>query len=187
MGWKAVKEHYRIDHAVQVTEAGICIGSPYIHNIIVIDQEGAIVKDDDRTLNDKLMGYQAEMKADPETLRRLTCQKDTFEASIPVYTYRGAEIIKKYCEQPGWPNVTHDGDMMYENTFFAERKQAVEAAKRNCEAAIMLGRMELADKQERLKQVRARLDQLLSDARALGIKLPDEGQQSARITSGTSE
>jgi len=36
MGWKNIKEHYRINHYVQVTEQGICIGSPYIHNIIVI-------------------------------------------------------------------------------------------------------------------------------------------------------
>ena len=30
MGWKNIKEHYRIGHTVHVTDKGICIGSPYI-------------------------------------------------------------------------------------------------------------------------------------------------------------
>ena len=44
MGWKNIKEHYRIGHAVQVTDAGICIGSPYIHNIIIIGVDGTLKK-----------------------------------------------------------------------------------------------------------------------------------------------
>lgn len=30
MGFKNLKEHYRIKHIVQVTDAGICIGSPWL-------------------------------------------------------------------------------------------------------------------------------------------------------------
>jgi len=44
MGWKNVKEHYRIGHSVQVTEQGVCIGSPYVHNLIVVGLDGRFVK-----------------------------------------------------------------------------------------------------------------------------------------------
>lgn len=171
MGWKNVKEHYQIDHQVQVTEDGICIGSPYVHNIIVISPEGKIVKEDDRTLNDKLMRYQAEMHADPAKLKELVVTPDNFSASIPVFTYQGAEIIEKSCEVLGWPNVTHDGDMMYENTFFASREDAVEAAKTSCEGAILLRRMEIADQKQRMAKTKARLQELLGNAEALGLHI----------------
>ena len=42
MGWKNVKEHYRIGHSVHVTEKGICIGSSYIPDIIIIAPDGTI-------------------------------------------------------------------------------------------------------------------------------------------------
>ncbi|RVQ01985.1 hypothetical protein [Sinorhizobium meliloti] len=174
MGWKNVKEHYRIDHQVEVTEEGICIGSPYVHAIIVISLDGALIKEADRTLNEKLMRYQFEMKADPAKLRHLVVSPDTFSASIPVYTYRGAEIIEKRCEELGWPNVTHDGDMMYENTFFANREGAVEAAKSNCEASILLRRMEISDQQQRMAKSKARLEELLDNAKKLGLPVPSD-------------
>ncbi|MEW9523891.1 hypothetical protein MRBLRH8O_001706 [Agrobacterium radiobacter] len=169
MGWKNVKEHYRIDHQVQVTNEGICIGSPYIHAIIVISLDGTLVKEDDRTLNDKLSRYQAEMKADPGKLRDLVLSEDKFSSSIPVYTYDGATIVPKFCEELGWPNVTHDGAMMYDNTFFADREAAVEAAKRNCEAAILLRRSEIAGLRSSIASSSDRLDELLSQAKDLGL------------------
>lgn len=169
MSWKNVKEHYGIVHQVQVTDDGICIGSPYVHNIIVIDGEGRIAKEDDRTLNQDLQRYLSDMKADPDKLKQLIDAPDIFAASLPVFTYKGAEIIEKQCEQLGWPNVTHDGQMMYQNMFFADRESALAAARTNCEAAIMLRRMELADQRERLDRIAARLDQLLADAEKLGI------------------
>jgi len=169
MGWKNVKEHYRIDHQVQVTNEGICIGSPYIHAIIIISLDGALIKEDDRTLNDKLSRYQAEMKADPDKLRDLVLSEDKFSSSIPVYTYDGATIVQKFCEKLGWPNVTHDGAMMYDNTFFADREAAVEAAKRNCKAAILLRRSEIAGLRSSIASSSDRLDELLSQAKELGM------------------
>lgn len=171
MGWKNVKEHYRIDHQVEVTEEGICIGSPYVHALIIISSDGILIKEYDRTHNDKLMRYQAEMKADPAKLRELIALPDTFNASIPVYTYRGAQIIEKRCEELGWPNVTHDGDMMYQNTFFSNREDAIEAARTNCAAAILLRRMEISDQRQRMAKSEARLQELLNNALALGLPI----------------
>lgn len=173
MGWKAVKEHYRIVHGVQLTDDGICIGSPYIHDIIVINRDGKIVKDDDRTMNDDLMRYQAEMKGDPETLRRLVRQEDTFELSIPVYTWRGAEIIEKQCEELGWPNVTHDGEMMYENRFSTDRAKVVAWAKKDARIGIEHFEIRIREAEDSLASLKSALDQERENLASLDAAFPD--------------
>lgn len=147
MGWKAVKEHYRIKHSVCVTSEGMCIGSAYIHNIIVISPEGKIVKryKDGFSRNDDLHRYQTEMDADPGKLREFVAMADSFSKSLPVYTYEGDTIIEKRCEEYGWPNVTHDGQMMYENTFSPDKKLVVKWAKENAMAGIRLCKRRIDD------------------------------------------
>lgn len=131
MGWKNVKEHYRIGHIVQVRkDKGICIGSPYIHDLIVIGFDGSIIKKLDSGVNEDLKRYQAEMLADMAKLKELVDSPDVFERSITIWTYEGGDIIEKQCEVPEWPNVTHDGEMIYENTFSFDRSQVIEWAKR---------------------------------------------------------
>lgn len=136
MGWKTVRERYRINHIVCVRDGRICIGSGYIGDLIVIGADGAVVKRYDERSNDDLLRYMAEMDADPQALREAVQAKDVFASSIPVYTYDDDRIIEKACEVVGWPNVTHDGDLMYENTHSTDRDQVVKWAKANLEAAI---------------------------------------------------
>lgn len=145
MGWKNVKEHYRIEHIVQVTEAGICIGSPYIHNLIAIGMDGAIKKADDGRVNEDLRRYMSEFTADPAKLRELIKAPDKFTASIPVYTYDGGEILEKFCEKPGWPNVTHDGHIQYENIFSTDKAKVVRWAKENAKLGIEWKDRRIAD------------------------------------------
>lgn len=173
MGWKAIKEHYRIVHLVLVDDGMICIGSPYIHDLMTITLTGDLVKLPDRTINKDLQRYQDEMLADPDRLRQLAQAADTFDASIPVFTFEGAEILEKRCEALHWPNVTHDGAMMYENTFFADRASAVAAAKRNCAASIKFRRRDIASLRTQLDNATARLDQLGEDARKLGLDIEE--------------
>jgi hypothetical protein len=145
VGWKNVKEHYRIGHIVQVTNEGICIGSGYISDIIVIDPStGSLTKRYDRG-NDELSRYQSELEADPETLRRLIATPDRFAKAVPVYTFAGADIIEVLCEEPGWPNVTHDGSIMYANTFSPDRKQVILWAKQNADTAVRYGKRAVAE------------------------------------------
>ncbi len=47
MGWKNVKDLYGIKHTVQMTEKGICIGSAYVHDLIVIGLDGVLKKRDE--------------------------------------------------------------------------------------------------------------------------------------------
>lgn len=173
MGWKNVKEHYKIEHMVQVTEEGICIGSPYIHDIIRISLDGQITKRYRNSVNADLARYQREFDADPAMLARLIQAPDTFTASIPVYTYKGGRILEKLCEELGWPNVTHDGLEMYENTFSANKNQAVAWAKQNADLGILAQRRNLKELEAKLEDYRGRLAAEIADRERLEADYPD--------------
>lgn len=179
MGWKNVKEHYRIEHIVHVTDEGICIGSPYATELIVIGLDGKLIKKSQLVSyseSGNLGRYLSEMNSDPLMLESLVKSEDKFDKSITVYTYDGGEIIEKQCEIPGWPNTTHDGDLMYENLYSTDRELIVAAAKR-CAAAGMeiigesIKRAEL-ELSERIK----RLNKLKSDLAKLEADYPDKEQ-----------
>lgn len=152
MGWKNIKNHYRIVHIVAVHEGkGICIGSPYVHDLLTITSDGTVKWGNlGPSRNDDLARYHAEMTADPAKLVELMNSADTFSKSTTVYTYEGGEIIEKRCEKPGWPNVTHDGLLMYDNSFSTDKKKVVALAKGNAAAGIELA-------QDRVKELQADL------------------------------
>lgn len=137
MSWKNIKEHYRIGHNVHIRDGKICIGSPYVPDLISITMDG---KPSWGTMgpskNDDLARYWSEITADIGKLHELIETPDTFTRSLPVYTYDGGYILEKQCEEYGWPNVTHDGCMMYDNTFFKTREEARERAIQNTKYAI---------------------------------------------------
>ena len=170
MGWKAVREHYRIEHLVQVVPGkGICIGSPYVHDIIVISADrGEVVKRAEYfARNGNLARYLAEMDADPFKLAELVAAEDAFERSIPVFTYEGGAIIEKQCEELGWPNVTHDGLMQYDNQFSPDaglvRTWAIDSARSGIEWMTD----DVAEQEKKLAEMRARLAKREADLAAL--------------------
>lgn len=154
MGWKNIKEHYGITHIVRVTKEGICIGSPYIHDIIVIRLDGTLAKRYDRDSNDDLARYQREMESNQEKLKQLINTPDLFTRSVVVYTYEGGEILEKVCEEPGWPNVTHDGEIMHDNTFSVDKATVVAWAKRNAEIGMKWARERIQSAEKDLKEAR---------------------------------
>lgn len=164
MGWKAIKEHYRIEHLVHVREGLICIGSPFIPDIIKLNQFGQFVKRYEHgsilSKNDLLSRYMAEMEADPDKCRELAQAEDTFAVSIPVYTYDiydEARIIECACEELGYPNVTHDGQLMYNNTFSPDRAQVVKWAIENARAWVEALKDRQTEAQENLLNATDRL------------------------------
>lgn len=176
MGWKNVRDHYGIKHIVCIAEKGLCIGSPYVHDLIVI-----VDADKPRDWHDTIdrrctsIGHNLQiwrsvylgqgepfdgivkaMAADPAKLRELIETPDTFERSITVWTcdYFKGLIIEKQCEEVGWPNVTHDGELMYENSFSTDRAEIVEYARRNAAAGLESAERNIADAEQKLAERR---------------------------------
>lgn len=172
MGWKRVKEHYRIEHIVQVSPNGICIGSPYVPKLIEVGFDGQIIECYARS-DSELMRYQAEIEADPETFRRLMREEDVFSASIPVYTFRGAEIIEKLCEEVGWPNVTHDGSLMYENGYSEDKATVVGWAKKSAARHLDYTNEHIEKSKRDLSRHHAKMSELLAIQAELDAAYPD--------------
>lgn len=171
MGWKNLKEHFRIRHIVCVTKAGICIGSPYVHDLLVVKADGTFQKPhQDIGENDDLRRYRTEFAADPAKVRDLLNRPDTFAASITVFTYEMGEIIEKQCEALGWPNVTHDGLLMYDNEFSDDRDQVVVWAEQNaaCGAKSLRETIVYIDGEQR--QRRERLAEYEGAIAKLGVR-----------------
>lgn len=173
MGWKNIKEHYRIKHIVLVSDGMIFIGSPYVHDLIRVSTLGEVMWGSLGRCSGELARYHAEMTADRAKLRELFHQPDTFAASLPVFTYADSEIIEKQCEAFGWPNTTHDGALMYENTFFRTREEAVKAAKENAVAGISYYQRIVEERAEQLEKGRKDLRRIEAQLAKLEADYPE--------------
>lgn len=160
MAHKLIKDHYRITHLVHVRGDHICIGSPYIPDLMAIDRTtGALVKryssTDRWSANQDLLRYEREFDADPAKLRELALAPDVFARSIPVYSYDETKgLITDACEDLGWPHVTHTGALQYENTWFAQPTDALLAGLNNAEAWVRNARTNIADLEQRLSKAK---------------------------------
>ncbi len=176
MSWKNVKEHYRIGHQVQIREGCICIGSAYISDLIRVAFDGTVTwgKLGPARQNDDLLRYYDEMTESRAYLRELIARPDTFTASIPVYTYDGGNIIEKQCEALGWPNCTHDGLMMYENTFSTDKAKIVAIAKRNAACGVKMLKERIVEEEKRMDELRRSLASDEADLAKLNADYPNE-------------
>lgn len=128
MGWKTFKQKYNIDHIVQITGKGICIGSGYCHDLATVDLITGSAKENPTFRGFLERYYPKIMTASQKEILETIHAEDSFENDIKVYTFEGSEIIEKKCEKFGYPNITHDGFLMYENTYFKTRIEAIEKA-----------------------------------------------------------
>jgi hypothetical protein len=176
MGWKSVKDHYRIGHIVRVEDKGICIGSGYVHDLIVISHVGILAKRDAGG-NKDLNRYQQEMDADPAKLAELVAATDVFARSISVYTWKDAEIIEEHCEAPGWPNVTHAGHLMYENTWSTDKAEVVRWAKEDATARVKHLQQRLDELNQDIAEQERRIAVAISDAFRLAADYPDAKEE----------
>lgn len=147
MGIKAIKEKYKIEHIVQKRDNAICIGSGYIHDCIVVSFDGKITKkykngiyNDGWSTNEDLKRYQEEMIIDEENgeLKKLIDLKDEFKVLLPIFTVDDGILIETFCEKYDYPNTTIDGTLIYENTFFKTREEAIEHGLRDCKGFIKM-------------------------------------------------
>jgi len=129
MGLKNLREHFAIEFIVQREGSEITIGTSMCHNIIVIKPDYLVFWGTEY-LGRSHEAWQKHYKdlteaSDSGSLKALIEAPDHIGQTIPVWTYRRGRVIKKECEEFGWPNTTVDGELMYENTFFKDRESAL--------------------------------------------------------------
>lgn len=141
MGYKLLRDTYKIDHIVQVCDKKeyggrvICIGDTFVHDLIVITMEGTVVVRSAVDDEVEFQRYIQEFDADTEKLKRIVQTPDAFDAdkNKTVYIYDSYYCrIRTEVYQDGYPT-TNTGELMYVNTSFETYKDALNCALRDTE------------------------------------------------------
>lgn len=156
MGWKNLKEYFKIDWIVQVCDGMILIGSEYVSDLIKIDREFTI-STSGWTRNQKIANLFNRLINDREKVRSLILEPDKFGPLTTVYTYTNSAIVEKQCETVGYPNVCTDGELQCENIHSTDRSQVVEWAIKAAQFRIKLKRERVDRLQEELAEAKAQL------------------------------
>ena len=167
MGWKLLKDVYDIKHIVQVVydkqdkQNNIYIGLPYISDLIILSEDGTIIKEYTGYNNGNFVRYMKEFKEDEEKLRRVIQTPDVFDESLNKTAY----IVDYDCNikeclyqgDIGYPNVTNEGELMYDNTAYDTYDKAYKSALYKSQFPYMF----LRDIKDRLKEEFKRINHTL--------------------------
>ena len=63
---------------------------------------------------------------------------DILENPLPVYTVKEGKLIETTTDAYGWPNVTVSGELMYDNTYFNNRADAIQYGIKDVEAGLKM-------------------------------------------------
>lgn len=141
MGVQLIKENFSIGHIVHRIGDGIFIGSPYISQMLKFNLSGILIEGAVRLdRNEQLTGYVKAIRENAALFTELANKPDVIKHNIPVFHLAEDEmtLVKSHCEQEGWPNTTHEGVLMFENTFFTCPKNAIKHGIRNAEAGVSI-------------------------------------------------
>lgn len=180
MGWKTLKERFKIEHIVQVAGKKIHIGSGYVSDLITIDVATGAVSENPTFGGFLGKNYPALQAASKEEILDAIQAKDVFDASIVVYTFKDGKVIEALCEKPGWPGITHDGQVMYENRFSEDKAKVIAWALRDAELGERFAREAVAATEEKLAEQRAYLAQCAAELADLRATYPQEAAQAAK-------
>jgi hypothetical protein len=152
---------------VHQTSDCICIGSPLCSNLISVNKETLRVQyaldtfhkgresigiDELRFIWDTLHGL-----IENGEIRGIIDGLDTLENPLPVYTFDDGKIISTTTDAYGWPNVTVDGELMYDNTWHKTEGEAIAYGIRDSEAYVSILTEQVERKEQELQQVKDKL------------------------------
>jgi len=134
MGIKALKKEFNIGHLVQKRDGKTIIGSPYVSELIAIDSEGEVSKSKIVQSGRYEIGqiYDALVACNKAKLLQILNEPEIPIDPKPAYTEAGrGRVIKVYCEEYCWPNLTTEGVLMYDNSHYQKRSDALKHSKKN--------------------------------------------------------
>lgn len=167
MGWKTLKTAYNIQHMVSVEADSIWIGSGHAPDLISISCKTGALTVSEANVGFLNRTYPQLAAATPLELLGCIHTRDEFESAITVFTFVGSKILVKQCETLGWPNVTHDGEVMYENTFSTDKQTVIDWAKSEAKLNVNFARQH----RERLRKQLACAEVALETAISVADKL----------------
>ena len=158
MGWKTFKETFGIhNHIVSINDGQLLIGSQFIRDLIMVDLATGAVTGDNRYCLLLLKEYPLLNDASPEDVLNALNAEDVFSGSVKVYSHEPGKIVEHVCEVPGWPNVTHAGELMYQYRFSTDKSLVISWAKQDAQRRCQNGREAIEQLQEKIIAIQGRL------------------------------
>ena len=138
-GYKVQRKFGSINYYDDETKHDIiCIGSPYIHDIISYDVESkkfghASSFNPEREKDFPELVYlwnRMHELAESGELDEIASGNDEIFDPIPVFTFRDYKIVKTFTEKDefGWPYIDNEGWLMYEDTAFKTEAECIDYA-----------------------------------------------------------
>lgn len=170
---RKLKKLLNTGYIVQNCGEYAAIGSAYVHDIIKIDKQTLKIKVWQHATNDDnlhaLLEKLKEIK-DSGELREILDGKDEVVNPLPVFCYRGDQIIESKTDDYEWPSTDDDGYLLYENTTFKTKKDCLSYAFKDLSYSFK----SISEQLDRAKEEVAWLQQRTSrETKALSI-LADE-------------
>lgn len=134
-------------YIIHETQEHICVGSPYVSNLISVHKDSLEMKyaldtfrEGKRSLRKKelvAIWEQLEHLISTGEIQEIIQGEDVINAPLPVFTYdQDYRIVESVTDSYGWPNTDIRGELMYDNTWFATKNEAIQKAIKECEAVI---------------------------------------------------
>ena len=79
---------------------------------------------------------------------------DEIENPLTVWTFEDGKLIETFTDKYGWPNTTFDGKVMYENTHFKTKKEAIDKGIIEYEAGVSLAERRVKELEEDLQKAK---------------------------------
>lgn len=112
---------------------------------------------------------------------------DVFTSSIPVFTYQDGDILEKQCEFVGCPNATHDGCLMFFNTFSTDKQHVIDQAKNNTGISATFCRRDLLEAERGLHEKKMFLAKIEAELAKLNADYPDPMPANSNPMRGTDQ
>lgn len=168
----------------------IAVGSPLCHNLISVDKKTLKIKYVLDTWNTgrQSVGHHEELGFIWDTLQELINNgeihdiingNDEIDNPLPVYTIEGGKLIETWTDEYGWPNTTIDGTIMYENTHFKTRKEAIEDGIRDYKNRYEYKREYFEELKEKIKKTEEDYSSIEQTINYLNTLLENETNQNA--------
>lgn len=141
----------------------IAVGSPLCHDLISVNKETLNLKYalDTFRENRKCLEGKGELLFIWDTLQELIhngqikdiiAGVDELKVTLPVFTVEGGKLIEAFTDEYGWPNVTDNGYLMYDNTYFPTKEQAIEYGIKDCGYMVRMCAERITEFEEKLKE-----------------------------------
>lgn len=132
---RLLKELLKTQYIIADYDSYIGIGSHWCHNLISIDKttfklKYALDYNNTDTINKNSPMFDIWNKLEElisnNTMIDIINGNDELDIKLPVF-YMNTEgnIIESYTDEYGYPNITYDGKLMYDNYFFKTKREAI--------------------------------------------------------------